>query len=333
MLVWWPYGDDRDMSWIRGHLRVIQDQLGSIEHALRGYREERGRYPTNDEGLSVLDNFESRFKLTYYEDPVTGRSDSGTSWPPAFDPSWLLMNRAAIRKFRATHGRVPSSAREFRDNTRPCRSFDRDVGLPQDREPVEIELAIGKGGHIFILSPAGVLSPWLLPYMYENRIGQDPGLFMDSPAEKDAKGRYSVEVDQGVYVYSIGGALYSAKYRRMWWKRHGPRLFGCGLIVACAVIAITLRLRSGSKAFSSAGLLAIVASLLGGGGFRSLNVATCYIMAPLFYRRDPEALQQQIVLLDKFRARGVLGEEAYRKAMAAAEGESGQQTERPELQE
>ena len=72
LLVWWPYGDDRDMSWIRGHLRVIQDQLGSIEHALRGYREERGRYPTNDEGLSVLDNFESRFKLTYYEDPVTG---------------------------------------------------------------------------------------------------------------------------------------------------------------------------------------------------------------------------------------------------------------------
>lgn len=46
------YGDDdRSLSWLQQHLRVIEVQLAGLEGLLDDYARIHDRYPTNDEGL------------------------------------------------------------------------------------------------------------------------------------------------------------------------------------------------------------------------------------------------------------------------------------------
>ena len=68
LLVWWPFHDDRSISWIRCHLDIVQSQLHGLAGQLQEYRKAHGQYPSNDEGLGVLTNFESRLTLAYYLD-------------------------------------------------------------------------------------------------------------------------------------------------------------------------------------------------------------------------------------------------------------------------
>ena len=65
------YGqDDRGQWWLRSHLTIIRDQLDGLRNHLRRHKEAHGRYPTNDDGLAVLDNFEARFTVYFYRDPA-----------------------------------------------------------------------------------------------------------------------------------------------------------------------------------------------------------------------------------------------------------------------
>ena len=75
------YGrDDRGQWWLRSHLEIVQDQLADLKDHLQAYREAHGRYPTNDEGLATLDNFESRFKAYLRRHP-----DDSPDEPAVFD--------------------------------------------------------------------------------------------------------------------------------------------------------------------------------------------------------------------------------------------------------
>jgi hypothetical protein len=91
---------------------------------------------------------------------------------------------------------------------------------------------------------------------------------------------------------------------------------GVGLLAVAFGAAVAM-LRLGRRAAVTGMVAALASGGVGASG--GLARATCYIMAPLFYRRDSQMLVQQKELLDKFRERGVLTEETYRKLVSAME--------------
>lgn len=308
------YGqDNRSESWVRSHLAVIQDQLSSLAKHLRQHRDSHGQYPTNDQGLAALDNFESRFMVTFHR-PADGllADGLGADAPWRFERFWWETSREAITEYRGREGHPPRNAEEF-SQTRLGLNFESNRS--DDSPGVPIEIAIGADNNVFVLDHAGVLSPWRLPYVYENRKGLDARLFDGSPADSDHKRLYSTQVDDGVFIYSVGGQIFAQRLDQMWWERNTPRMIGGGLLLAAFVLTALL-LRSSKKA-AGAGLIVLIASGAAGAGMHLASHTTCYVMSPLFHRRDAAMVDKQRQLLDKYHQSGVLGDEAYRKALAA----------------
>jgi len=297
---------------IRNHLGVVQGQLADIKERLLDYRKAHGRYPTNDEGLAALDNFEARFRVLFHFYVPPDREDLRGFAGSMDDFDWLYV-KEWVECFRAGEGRVPRTAAEFRQ------AFPEHEWSSAEESkvvPAEFELTVTRSDNVLILSPAGVLSPWLTPYVYENRNGVDAALFADSPANLDGEGRFSVSVDKGVYVYCIGAQLLAQRYDREWWRYHGPRIVGAGLLGLAAVCLVALLgWMPGRKA-----KLGAAAAVLVAGGIGSVQfVASCYVMRSLFYRRDAQMVAQQEELLEKYRSRGNITEATCRKALEALE--------------
>ena len=150
--------------------------------------------------------------------------------------------------------------------------------------------------------------------MYENRNGLEPAKFAFSPANGDTKRRYSVLVDEGVYVYSLDGQVCAETLDKLWWEDIGPVIVGLSMIAAALVATIMLFVAGGRRI----AIAAMVTPALLGGFFGSIR-STCYAMDPLFSRRDPKMVVQQKDLLDKYRVSGIISEETYRKSLAGIE--------------
>jgi hypothetical protein len=308
------YGtDDRGVWWVRSHVEIIEDQLEGLKNHLYEYKNTHGQYPTNDEGLVALDNFDARFKVTFYRDP-TEPANKMRGFYGGYSHFWWQNSKWEIQEFRREHNRAPQSAEEFL-NTRL--GLDLDHPDKEDLKAIEIELAIGKDNDIFLLCPAGVLSPWLVPYVYENRNGHKKAIFADSPANQDRKERYSIRVDDGVYICSTGGQLYAKELDVMWWAYNWPRFLGLAFILA-AVILLVLMICSSKKSMAL-GILAMVGSTGVGVVLHGAGYATCYIMVPLFYDRDPKMVAQQKQLLNKYHSNGVISDTTYEQALSALE--------------
>jgi hypothetical protein len=56
---------------------------------------------------------------------------------------------------------------------------------------------------------------WSEPFIYENRSGLPHSSFSRSAADEDAGGRYSIKVDNGIYVWSVAGKRCDESYRRL----------------------------------------------------------------------------------------------------------------------
>jgi len=314
------YGDESRGKWrLLAHMGVIDRQLSELKDLLIRYRAIHGGYPTNDEGLAVLDGFDGRFKTVLYQH--VSRPGDSTSFYSGLSGNFLEDSKQAIKDFRAKHSRAPQNAQEFQQP--PYGMFKPE--RPSDYVPVDVELGITEADDVFLLSPAGVLSPWMVPYIYENRIGMDRQAFADSPAGVDTKRRYSVEVDKGgVYVYSVGGQLYAEKLDSMQWDDTQMILFGLGLLLAALVFTALMFV---SSAAAITGTLALIGSAAIAFSFHyNRPQELCYMMSPLFSDRNPELVPRQKELLDKYRDAGVLGDQAYHKAMAALDGTQVQQS-------
>ena len=327
-LLLWPYEDDRSLSWPRRHLEVIDGQLQGLKELLRDYNQRHGHYPANDEGLAALDNFESRFTLTYHHEPDESRSHNfsgflGDGW----NGFWWERSKSALRSFRDTHGKAPQNQKEFCEiGLGPVEYRSDDSAKLQT---TQVDIAIDSHDNLFLLDKSGVLSPWLLPYIYENRTGHDAKAFQGSLADGDRWG-YAAKVDDGVTISSSGGYLYARELNRLWWQRNGPRGFGVSLIVFGAVVAIFAA--RGKLVRPLTGLLAVIPGFLVGGFFSTVNYATCYISSGLFSHRSPEMVALQLELLEKYRQNGVINDETYRRAAAAAHGESVERSKSTEKQ-
>jgi len=304
------YGeDDRDQAWHRWHLEAIQGQLQEIRRGLEEFKQAYGRFPTNDEGLAVLPQFASRFAFHFRRTVDCEPGDlPGLSMSRAHI-LWDSLNYRHVRE-AVTAGELPTSEEELRRrlDAVPWR------GDSQFSQTVAGEVAFGRGGEAFLLREGQVLSPWWMPHVYENRQGLSAGSFAGSPADGDSARRYSIELDDQVYVSSVGGQVYAEDLERLWWTDVSWRAFGVSLILLAGVLVLLLR-RVG--ALAALGALALVASALGGVGLDSMSRITCYAMMELFGRRSTEMVARREKLLRKHRDAGVISRQTYEKALAS----------------
>lgn len=174
-----------------------------------------------------------------------------------------------------------------------------------------LDVAIDSDDRLWVIGEGGVFSPWWLPYVYENRSGLTAGSFEGSPVDAWGSGRFSVRVDEGIYVLSVAGELWDDEYRADWWWRNWPRFAGAALIAAAVALAFILRRRMKNTA------AAVGFGMMVGFGAHATGWSTCYVMSPLFHRRDPAAVERRRELLEKYHDQGVIGDEAYRKALSS----------------
>lgn len=160
-----------------------------------------------------------------------------------------------------------------------------------------------------------MLSPWLIPYVYENRNGVDPEKFQDSPADSDSGRRYSVRVDDGIYVYSVNEHLRAEMLDETWWEYNGAVFLG-GVLVLVAVSCVVI-LGRWSRKGAIAGVVAFLLSAGAGSGL-SLCITCQAPSAPQFYyfclRR---MFAQRRQLPDPYHQSGVIGDEICEKAVSA----------------
>lgn len=300
-LVSGPISEGRGQSWVQWHLDVIQKQLSSLKHHLILYKQTHGRYPTNDEGLGVLDNFESRFPADFAPDEAARKTINGN-----FYRQWSKEGQMLIDEYRFEFGSVPKNAEEFRSDLLWMR---HEPPTKTERATTPVEVAFAEGENVFLITPAGVMTPWMVPYVYENRQGMDAGKFAGSPVERDKKGRYSVQVDQGVFIYSVGAELLSRRLDRLWWEDNSPRFVGLGLLAVAAILVVAV-----NRCSRTAVVAGVAAAAVGLAVFQTTRV-TCYVMSPLFRYRDPEMVSRQRELLEQYHQRGVIADSTYEKAL------------------
>lgn len=184
--------------------------------------------------------------------------------------------------------------------------------------------------HDYRVGDSGILSLWGEPYIYENRRGLDADSFTGSGATRDTKRAYSVEVANGVYVWSLAAQQAHREYTA------GRRIVAAlmGLVgVICAVpvglyIRSTLRLigpgYTGWRRFRR-----VSWSLLGGGVITLLCSAvlfplslgaTCYGFS-VTRRRTPQLTRNYLSIMQNYHERGVISDSAYRKIVEAMKEE------------
>jgi len=248
IMLQWPFEDDRLLWANNQHLQIIEHQLAGLKDALVTYRNTHGKYPDNNEGLTVLDSFEARIKLFLYVSPESlhetfGRGD--TFIPSNIDERWWASVDRSLREFRSMHdGRAPTNMDEFCTLWigRRCNMFKEfsKYGTGQGAY-LSTEIAIDKSNNIFILSDAGILTPWTDPYIYENRTKGDQKRFGHSIVSSDKHRRFSIKVDNGIYVCSVGAYYRTKDYDSQLWERYGPRVIACIPVFAIAILGCVLR--------------------------------------------------------------------------------------------
>ena len=297
------YGqDDRGITGYDWELSIIAHQLADLEEMLGEYRKTHGRYPTNDEGLAVLDTFAARFAVPSERDPAG-------DWPryAEYGRFFWQASQDCIRRYREETGHVPRNHEEL---------IAAQGSVPDRHAPPAVfraELAVGRQDNIFLSTPAGALSPYRLPYVYENRSGLPPDAFADSPAN-DGDKRYAVEVDEGIYISAVGGRELAKGARDAWWEYQTPRFVGAGMIVLAVVMSLAM-VRP-KRLLRAAGAVMLGTAALGAIADR-LGTASCYIPGEMFAFRSPELVSQQKELLRKYHAAGVINDATYARSLEA----------------
>jgi len=311
------YGDDdRELAWAKRHLKVIPEQLSALKIHLLKYKEMHGRYPTNDEGLAALDNFETRLDMHLFRRIGADENDVPSSYYSSPGKPWGR-RKDMVRGFRAQNrGRGSEAMVSLKYQFSDWLEFDGDRHLPKDREVTTVTMAISDQNDIFPLSPAGVLSPWWIPYTYENRVGLDEAKFEGSPANDDPRRLYSIRVDEGIYVCAVDGKEWVAEVDRQWWARNGPRYLGGVMWFAAVGLLVAATIDSKGRIPVIGAVLALFFAGMGVAA-NNLGRATCYIMSPLFSRRTPPMVVRQKALLDAYHSRGVISDAVYQRSVAA----------------
>jgi hypothetical protein len=176
--------------------------------------------------------------------------------------------------------------------------------------------------------PGGIEGCGGLPLLYENRRDRPAADFAGSPIEEHPEDRGWLKVDKDIYLCSIPALNIQAD------ARHALTVQLTGWVVALAaflffMVLCVQRYRKTSKGGVPAkNRLAVVLINLGlgsvlalfGAGVATRMLATCYVMSGV--QRNNRDVATYLQVLDKYHARGVIGDEAYAKLKAAASDEA-----------
>ncbi len=289
------------------HTDIVREDLAELSKLLTAYREKHGRYPTNDEGLCALDTFESRFPAQMHRRSGAGDCEPGFLLGSEWEGFYRQSMEVPLDVYRAEHGRPPQSMQELIDADPLRTDFQKDPGA---YEVSPIEVGLTSNMHVFLIGGGGVLSPWRMPYIYENHRGQEPAAFKGSIAADDDDRQWSVRVDDGVYISSMG-EFYVFNDPLPPFTGELIALCGIGVMILAIVIGAVgcSRRRSAGKRFVMAGVLLAGTAL----GVSMALPTMCYKAAALL-RRRPEMAKLHRELLDKYRAAGVITPETFARA-------------------
>ena len=296
--------------------RAILNDIGIL---LREHQARHGTFPTTDEGLASLAVFQARFPVVCtVEDnfwPQTARwvascgpnDEEQVPWPLIHERPSSPRGPGGVEAVpRESPTGAPELVRLARDVWSEGRSLDAwRVSAFKPRQ-MRLDLAFGADGTAYLVSPAGILSPSLVPYGYENRRGRPESDFAGSPIPTDTAGRYSLRVDDGVYLYSADGELIARELDAQRAGARTTRWVGAGLLALAAVL-IVLALRQ--RRFVATAVAAGAAVALGLAA-RQVLVA-CYKPSVAF-TGHPLAAARQRELAEQYHRAGVFTDATYR---------------------
>lgn len=163
-------------------------------------------------------------------------------------------------------------------------------------------------------------SPWGDPLIYENRRGLAESKFADSGATIDTKRHYSIEVDKGIYLWSLGAQQHYETYAI--WKPKVDLIRIFSSIIAIILVGLSVRLSIRDKQFTSWSdkifgviwsiIAGLVISIIPAALFIPMYAKTCYEGGLSWYRR-PELTKDYLELIDRYHNNGVIGDDAYKK--------------------
>jgi len=219
--------------------------------------------------------------------------------------------RSALTEFRKRHGRYPSNDEGL--------IAVKDLSKPVDPEDITLRVSLSRRypSNELLKSAAGPLSAWEVPFVYENRRGIDPEKFAHSPVEEDHAGRYSLEVDDGIYIYSVGGWELSREYdgflTKMYLEIWGTRSLFLVLLIIYLIFSYRSRAKKVQQIWFTATKVAAKILLLLLSFFTGMasGSVTCYIMMYFDREKRPNLTAKYCTLLEKYKERGIIKEEAY----------------------
>lgn len=323
-LIIWSFFTSFHATWIEDHIRIIRGQLQGLACTVRDFKATHGRYPTNDEGLGVLDDL--------------GACAVFTNFFPSGDAA--RMYRMSLRIHYGRQARetlnLPTGLASRDEQLRIAKemaeegaqiTLDADPSAYYADDPLEVgpvamvplAVAINRNGLVYWLDDGQVLSPWLQPYMYENRTMGPESRFKGSPVEGDWTRRFSVKVDKGVFIYSPSAEFMVRRQGGTWWHCRGPLVMGAAMVLVALLMGITLSLRHRQSAPFITALKSVFLTLGGGVALAAVIMPSCYAMARPFSYQDPAMVRRQVELLDQYRERGVISAETHARCMAAIE--------------
>jgi len=177
---------------------------------------------------------------------------------------------------------------------------------------------------------SGILTSWGEPFIYENRRGLAQSAFAESGATLDTGHRYSVQVDKGIWIWSVGARRVYEAQRRWSLQRTVIRLLI--ILLGAALLAVyiiasrrtalgkpnaTGRVLSGAFSGIAALLSFAVASVLAS----ALALSTVYSCYLTLNGSPPDRgpVQDYLKTIAAYRDRGVISDTAYRKLVDAIE--------------
>jgi hypothetical protein len=233
--------------------------------------------------------------ISIYPEYVWTRMYDG--WAIIGERKNLQIVNDALHEFRDQNGRYPTNE-EGIASAMPADSIWKDS--IKERPRVK-------------LGAAGMISPWGVPYVYENRIGLDPQLFADSPVQNDKGHYYSNKVDEDVFVYSIGCIPVAQEYIKLNRAKMIASDTAIGGIVLFAILWIICRARPRSRVRQAAGVIAGAFGIFLSFFVPQVFSVSCYEPMPYGEWRKGEVMVDYYDLLQKFRARGIIADEGYEK--------------------
>lgn len=224
-----------------------------------------------------------------------------------------------LRDYSKEHGHYPSNDEGLpavQNLVQACRAHEHDY---------ESDLFLCR------LGSSGILSRWGDPFIYENRKGIDDAKFEDSGATLDRHREYSVRVDDGVYIWSLGARRAYGEF--CYWR---PRMYGAiGMVAAIVLGLVALFARSsvishcrktGIRERWCDGIMPALGGLLLSlvlPFFASpMFMATCYVMSAVS-NRDEKLTREYKAVLAKYHQRGVISDSAHSKMLRALDTDRG----------